>query len=363
MSIREFRFRLRNPLDVLCSVPYLLGYHPEHSVVLIGLQGWDLHLVARSDLPTGPDGLDALIRRMDGFLEQSPVDRAILVAYGAAEPCQATMPALLSTVERHGLALFEALRADDGRYWSYLCQNPHCCPAEGTPYDIQASEVAAEATLAGLPILPDRHAYERQVEPLDDETRAGMPAATGRAQDRLHRLIASAQAPTDLAAVLRGEGAAAIAAGVRTYRAGQRLDDDSVAWLSVLVEWTEVHELALRRLTEEHDLLEQRALWLDILRRVEPDLAPGPGVLFAIAAWRRGELVLAQHAVTRVLGLVPGFGLALMLDAALSHGLPPHLALPYLSTMDRQAESPVRPRRGRRPRRRSSSRRAGSQSA
>src|SRR5262245_30004287 len=45
------RVTLRTPTDVLAAVPYLLGFHPGESVVIIGLHGARLAFNVRADLP------------------------------------------------------------------------------------------------------------------------------------------------------------------------------------------------------------------------------------------------------------------------------------------------------------------------
>ena len=45
------RIRLRSPADVVAAVPVLLGFHPEHSLVVIGLKTGRVVLTVRVDLP------------------------------------------------------------------------------------------------------------------------------------------------------------------------------------------------------------------------------------------------------------------------------------------------------------------------
>ena len=47
----EPRLRLREPVDVLAAIPYLVGYHPSESVILLGMRGKQLTFTARHDLP------------------------------------------------------------------------------------------------------------------------------------------------------------------------------------------------------------------------------------------------------------------------------------------------------------------------
>src|SRR5258706_8809745 len=84
-----------------------------------------------------------------------------------------------------GLPVLEALRAQDGRFWSYLCSDEACCPPTGVPYDPVGARVAAECTLAGMVALPDRETYEAQIAPIGAEGRSATRLAAARADERL----------------------------------------------------------------------------------------------------------------------------------------------------------------------------------
>ena len=75
-----------------------------------------------------------------------------------------------------GLQVLDALRVTDGRWWSYLCTEPDCCPPEGRRYDPTANQVTASAVFAGQVALPDRAALVAQVAPVDGPARDAMRA-------------------------------------------------------------------------------------------------------------------------------------------------------------------------------------------
>jgi hypothetical protein len=92
-------------------------------------------------------------------------------------------------------------------------------------------------------------------------------------------------------------------------------------------------------------------LWLDVMRRADPDLVPAPGCLLAFCAWSEGHGALASAALQRVLDLDPEYSMADVLLRGLATGL--HPAILYGDPKRR-----LRSRLGRRRRRRSSTRRA-----
>ena len=90
---------------------------------------------------------------------------------------------------------------------------------------------------------------------------------------------------------------AVLTSTVSTHRKrwrGERLDDDEVAWLTVLLVHVQVRDHAWSR-TDGRD--EDISLWTDVLRRAEPDLIAAPGCLLAFAAWRSGHGALAAVAL------------------------------------------------------------------
>lgn len=348
--------RLTEPADVVAAVPYLVGYHPADSVVLLALRGRSLAFSVRADLPDAAGSepeLDAVVAQLLDLVRRRHITGAVLVGYGSAELVDPVLRALDRCLTGTGIVVLEALRCADGRYWSYRCADPGCCPPEGIPFDASTSAVAATATLAGRAVLPDRAAFEALVAPVGGLSRLSVRQATQRAGDRLVELITRAADEAAASRLMLHEGRAAIEAAIVRYTDGGRLDDDEVAWLSLLLVSTSVRDLACERITGPVDVLQLHSdLWLDVMRRVEPDLVPGPGSLFAFAAWCLGDGPLARLAVARVLDEDPTYAMAIHLEDAIDQHLPPSAlaGFPYGS---------VTPRRARRRRRRSSSRRAG----
>jgi hypothetical protein len=99
-----------------------------------------------------------------------------------------------------------------------------------------------------------------------------------------------------------------------------------VAWLSVVVGHLPVRDHAWWRIDSMDSparLAPHIALWLDVLRRAEPELAAPPASLLGFAAWRAGEGAVASIAVARALEADPEYPMAQLLDQALRHGLSP----------------------------------------
>ena len=125
------RVRLSSPADVLAAVPHLLGFHPARSLVVIGAGGprSRIRLGFRYDLPD-PPAAGAARRIADhavAVLAERRATTVIAVGYGPGGLVTPVIDAFAAAARRRGLAPRELLRAEDGRYWSYLCPDVTCC--------------------------------------------------------------------------------------------------------------------------------------------------------------------------------------------------------------------------------------------
>jgi hypothetical protein len=314
---------------------------------------------ARDDLPpagTGPDP-DQVGHLLEVVLRQR-CQGVLLVGYGGDARVGPTIGALLSAYEQAEVTVREALRADSGRYWSYVCTNPRCCSPTGTPYDIGSSEIAAAWTLAGKVARRDRAEYEGQIAPVTGLAREAMRRATAAAHERLLGLVADAQDDEEAEATLLNAGNLAIAGALDQQLRGTPPTDEQAAWLSVLLQSIAIRDIAWSLISGPVTALyHHRALWQEVLHRAQPDLVPAPASLFAFAAWRCGDGGIARLALERALDVDPRYRMAGLLREAIVAGLPPSVL------DDAFSAAPVRPGRARRPRRRSSKAHAGSRRA
>ncbi|MEV0899563.1 DUF4192 domain-containing protein [Actinoplanes sp. NPDC049802] len=303
---------VRTPAELLALLPYLLGYHPHDSIALIGLHGRDLDFGACFDLPP-PDRGEEAARDVAGAVARQRADAVVIVGYG---PPRRVTPIALHVTEAlraAGVRIDDVLRVDGGRWWSYLCEDPGCCPPEGSACLPPDSVIAAEATYLGQVALPSREDLIAQVAAVQGPAREGMVAATERARSRFPGLLNDVRR-------IRRAGRLAVREAEKRYRSGAALTDDEVAWLGALLTDRVVEDYALDRTSAHHWRVR---LWTDVVRRVEPAYVPGPACLLGFAAWRMGWGPLARAAVDRALRAEPGHQLARMLFEILGAGIPP----------------------------------------
>ncbi|TDD80249.1 DUF4192 domain-containing protein [Actinomadura darangshiensis] len=294
---------IRTAQDAIAAVPYLLGFHPSRSLVVIGFEGRNRGICAiRLDLPSDAAERVAALLSGNGFA------RSLLLGYGPpGEVAEAVAP-MRAALAAAGVPAVEAIRVGDGRWWSLTCDDD-CCPPEGTPYDITGSVVAAQATFAGHVALADRTELVTSVAPLHD---ASMHRATERAERR-YLARPGNTADEDLAFVL----ALLLHAG-----SAVRPTDDEVAWLGLLLTDLRIRDEAWIRIDEEAPAADI-AFWRDIVRRVHPDHVPAPASLLAFAAYSAGDGGLANVALERALDADPAYSMAVILRQVINAGVPP----------------------------------------
>jgi hypothetical protein len=129
--------RVSGPADLIEMVPYLLGFAPVESIVIVGITDSRVSVTARVDLTAGEH---AVATALDRVIAQS--DTAISIAY-----TELPVPHWLHQPQP---ALRDSLLVSDGRWYSLTCTDPTCCPPEGHAVPATPGVVAATAVSVGL---------------------------------------------------------------------------------------------------------------------------------------------------------------------------------------------------------------------
>lgn len=318
----------------LAVIPHLLGFHPSRSMVVVGLDArrGRIVLAFRYDLPDPPDAALArdIAEHAATVLRQRRIRTAIAAGYGDAALVTPVADQLRAALRGAGIALRDLLRVQDGRYWSYLCTDPGCCPAGGVPFDASAHPAATAMRAAGMPARPDRASLTGSLAPLTGQAAESMRQATDRAVRRAAELIASSRGssskPSGSLWLVVEAGREAVRAAISIYRhGGQVSDHDQLAWLSVTIADLRVRDDAWARMDPRYRADHQR-LWTDVVRHAREPYVPAPASLLAFTAWQAGDGTLANVAVERALAADAGYSMAHLIGQALGAGLPPSAA-------------------------------------
>jgi len=306
--------RLRSPADVVSAIPYLIGFHPADSVIVLACDGARGAYAVRLDLTAQ----DALLEHIALLIAGRRPAEVIVAGYGTEERVTPMVERVRDRLSSHGVRLREMLRVDKDRFWSYLCSDASCCPPEGTYVDVRTSPVAAAAIAGGLVALPDRHELERMLAPVGGDT-------THRATVRAERKLAAwAEDNVDnVPSRMVAEGVPLVRAVIERACAGSPPPtEDEAAWLGLLLVSLRVRDEAWVRMNEP-DLQTHMRLWRHVLTRVTEPYAAAPACLLSFAAWRAGEGALANVALDRALAADPHYSMARLLQELFISGLPP----------------------------------------
>jgi len=329
----------------LAVIPHLLGFHPSQSMVVVGLDARHgrIALAFRYDLPDPPDPARAreIAVHVIGVLKKRQIRTVIAAGYGPGPLVTPVAESIQAATRGARVAVRDLLRVEDGRYFSYVCRDPRCCPPEGVPFDGPAHPVAAAMAAAGLPACPDRASLAASLAPLTGPDADSMAQATQRALRRVRDLRAATSArptgprrPGQAAGSREADGPrqatdagrTAVRDAIATYRRGDQITDhDQMAWLTVSLADIRVRDDAWARMDPEYRFAHRR-LWTDVVRHACEAYLPAPASLLAFIAWQSGEGALANIAIDRALAADPGYSMAHLIGQALDAGLPPSAA-------------------------------------
>ena len=313
--------RVGSPASLLKVVPGLLGFIPADSLVLIATEHGRVKLSMRYDLPDPPDSdfTAEIIQHAVSVFGSAQIETVIAIGYG---PGRLVTP-LANALRASALPVREILRVEDRKYWSYLCGDESCCPADGTPFDTTPA-----TDLAGSRVLAARDELAAEVAPQAGDSGESMRQATRRAETHAAQLVApqagDSQAARRRRFVASGLDAVAEAIG-RCRQDGRPATDQEAAWITVALRDLWVRDDAWARMDPEFKDAHLR-LWTDLTRRARPGYASAPAALLAFVAWQAGNGALANVALDRALADDPQYSMAQLLRQVITAGAPPSLA-------------------------------------
>ncbi|PWR06413.1 DUF4192 domain-containing protein, partial [Micromonospora sicca] len=196
------------------------------------------------------------------MLHHASVTTAILIGYGPASRVTPVLDTVTPRLRTARIDVFDALRVTEHSYFSYLCQEPTCCPVDGVPFDPDRSDLTLHAIVAGHTALPDRRALVASIAPIDGHARAAVTRATYKARAR--RRVLTTDGGRD-ALIHAGEDI--VRETFARYADDQVLTDDELAWLTVLLPITAIRDVAWRATDSQPWHV---AMWSDITRRAQP---------------------------------------------------------------------------------------------
>jgi hypothetical protein len=301
------RLKITSPAQLLGLIPYLLGFRPEESLVLLLIRDGQVLLSARIDI-VGPEEAASVAQQFAYLAEHNQASGIVLFAYSReADPARRLLAGLIDGLGPHGL--LDAIYVDGTRWWSLTCDDA-CCPAEGTPYDLSSHPMAAEAVFAGLTAANGRDDIERQV--------SGPGAADF---GRLREL--TRQCSAELADLDRDQRKRLMGTSVEAYLSEPRtLSETECVQLALLASDVIVRDIAWAKMTRR-DAEDHVDLWRQVVAHTVSPWEPAPLCLLGMAAWIAGNGTLQNCCSDRVRLVDPGYSMAGLLEDINLRALPP----------------------------------------
>jgi hypothetical protein len=325
--------RLRGPADILGVLPYRLGFHPTESLVVVCLDGPRRRdrLVMRLDLPPAAEEHEVAVELAERVAHVG-ASAALLVVYtGARSRARRGRLARSGLVRglRQALAdrrvrLHDALLVTDGRWWSYLCHDPVCCPMSGTPLPAEPTEAtvryAVEAVAQGEIVMADRAALRRSVEPSDHGVPRAVREQAALAAEQV--LIAAAQDGAGLDGVRELTAARFQALRDRWQRGDRRLPPDDAALVVLGLHDKNCRDAAMTAVLDDDGESLVDLVGALVRQADDPDAAP-VCTLLGWVAYAAGNGALAAVAAERAVRCEPGYAMAELLLESMDRMVPP----------------------------------------
>ncbi|SEG05460.1 protein of unknown function [Actinacidiphila yanglinensis] len=351
----DVKVTLRGPAELADALPYLLGFHPTDSLVLVALHGEHGRFGGRLrvSLPENPVDWPGSADRLAECLVRNSARRSghpdAVVVFLCQDPSEGERPSevmerLRPLAQRLRVAcgelevpVVEALCVSAGRWWSYCRPDRVPAPAEGTALPLPGSSaMAATAAYAGLPVpcslrdvegrlSPPRARDSRQENALDAACAELLPRllTDSRVEEMRRRTLGLARV-----ALERFRAAPRLEDPARADRQDDALlaDDEAATMILGLQD-----KAARDRAAEWADPGQADAavrLWRALARRCSgpyQEHAVAPLTLAGWVAWSTGDESEARIALGMALHLDPHYTFARLLHTSVNEGLDPEL--------------------------------------
>ncbi|WIY07098.1 DUF4192 domain-containing protein [Amycolatopsis mongoliensis] len=324
---------LRSPAQLLAALPYLIGFRPANSVVLLGHRapaGNRLGLVLRGDLPRREDRAHQA-RALAPRFALAPHTGVTLVVVGGRRrpgsppPHAGFVELLAEALGEFGLPVPHAMwTADISERAPWGCYaDPDC---GGELPDPRATLTAAVATGDGSVAFDSRDELEELLVPRS-------PEALARRAGSLARL--SSLPWPDATSVSEAASAIRAAFERRLRGSGPPTDEEAVLLASALT-LPEIRDMCLGMAVPPHTPVAREAerLWLTLVRELPAPHRAEAATLLGYTAFMRGDGTFAGMALENALAAKPDHVLAGLLKTVLDRGMPPDQLLGLALTAD-----------------------------
>ena len=307
---------LTSPHDLLAAIPFLIGYHPSDSLVLVSIKDDCVGMAMRIDYPL--DQSEIAFDLCASHISADEADGALIVAYQPRERSDGdeVLAQTTAALSRAGIAIYESILIAEGSYRSLLCHDITCCPIDGRPVPPHdSSRIAMESVVAGHP-MPFASFAE-----LGTSVRSNLLAQEEQWLERVQKSYVD-PSDSDLNNLQRDGATAVIDLANDFITNGISTDQDLIAHVLGRLSEIQVRDFALG----SHDgesAVGYQSMWMHLLRSAPPGFVAPVACLAAAIAYEHGDGALARAALDRAFADLPTYSLALLLKRVFSAGWPP----------------------------------------
>lgn len=321
--------RARDLAALVATVPSLLGFVPERSVVAVFI-GANRRVTLTMRVDLGEARSAGMAATTVQAARQANAAEIILVGY-----VQRPGPVLAECLRDIGIAVENATMDDPDplivtrmamvgqEHWAEVPTWSGQAPTRRPLAELHDHAVVAQSIYAGQSVAPSREALGRRFELSSEAQPEGYIDGYREAAEHMRGLAGHERAALVSAILDDVELSEPV-----TYPKGETL-----GWLLALVRDGQARDAASTRIRKE-----SATRWLDfwsaVCRATAGEQAVVPLALVGLAAWLKGDGASANIAVDRAAAIEPGQPLVVILRSCLAHGLPPQMWDALVSTFE-----------------------------
>ena len=325
MTKPKKEIQIDGPANLLATVPYLLGFNPEKSLVIVAVKGQHDQVVVSMtlDLPDKSEDLDAtFMNNLKETLKRSGADGLVAIFYVDSNPQGLkSISELLMTEISTEFHVRDILWVCDHKWASYLCSDESCCPKEGRALEIEKPSTAQkELVLAGRSVASKKSDLKDFLE-ITTVNQDLIPLISQFARQKAkseHNQTIEKWESTQYKFLTAPKAFKEI---------------DLKLYARLLLGLTDIpvrdallaHHIELGQIKEDPNqyLFQIAQNWAQVAKVSPETFRPPICTCIAVFMWQAGEGILARSAIDFALAQDPQFHLAKLINNALDSGMPP----------------------------------------
>jgi hypothetical protein len=323
MNAENSTLKPKGPASLLAAIPYLVGFEPLNSLVLVAFSGKNNRVAVAIRIDLAELNQAQLIKNAMSALKQakenSDIDGVLTVIYAENKWCQyrESISALLDA-QREICEISDAMWVEGFRYGSVLCEDSECCPKEGFALPTDTSLEKLQLISQGKSVLADRAAVEnyfrfksenpKLVKALEKLERSKNKTKNSSWGENLYNR-----------------------AYVNLLNQSEDLNELAQAELILISKEIPLRDKLISEVLREIQISQEplnllhsiKSRLLPLIQNAPKDEAKTVLTILGIWLWQLGESVWAQAAVSQALDTDSSYRLGLLTMSAIKSGLPP----------------------------------------